>query len=85
MIWFIIIAVVVIVFYAILSSGTSIKSVEDENDNDEQEVIPNWQKETEKSAVFKKISKTADFCFFIAYSENNHAEPVVVDSYGLPF
>ena len=35
MIWFIIIAVVIIVFYAILSSGTSIKSVEDENDNDE--------------------------------------------------
>ena len=30
MIWFIIIAVVVIVFYAIVSCGTSIKSVEDE-------------------------------------------------------
>ena len=35
MIWFIIIAVVVIVFYAIISYGTSIKSVEDEYDNDE--------------------------------------------------
>jgi hypothetical protein len=35
MIWFIIIAVVVIVFYAIVSRGTSIKSVEDEYDNDE--------------------------------------------------
>jgi len=35
MIWFIIIAVVVIVFYAIVSCGTSIKSVEDEYDNDE--------------------------------------------------
>jgi hypothetical protein len=35
MIWFIIIAVVVIVFYAIISNGTSIKSVKDEYDNDE--------------------------------------------------
>ena len=35
MIWFIIIAVVVIVFYGIVSSGTSIKSVEDDYDNDE--------------------------------------------------
>ena len=35
MIWFIIIAVVVIVFYAIVSNGTSIKSVEDEYDNEE--------------------------------------------------
>ncbi len=35
MIWFIIIAVVVFVFYAIIINGTSIKSVEDEYDNDE--------------------------------------------------
>ena len=35
MIWFIIIALVVIVFYAIVSCGTSIKSVEDECDNNE--------------------------------------------------
>ena len=35
MIWFIIIAVVVIVFYAIIINVTSIKSVEDEYDNDE--------------------------------------------------
>ena len=35
MIWFIIIAVVVIVFYAIIINGTSIKSVEDEYNNDE--------------------------------------------------
>ena len=33
----------------------------------------------------KKISKTADFCFFIADSENNHEEPVAVDGYCLPF
>ena len=43
------------------------------------------RKERKNQPFSKKISKMADSCFFIADSENNHAEPVAVDSYGLPF
>ena len=43
------------------------------------------RKKRKNQPFSKKISKMADFCFFIADSENNHAEPVAVDSYGLPF
>ena len=44
MIWFIVIAVVVIVFYAIVSRGTSIKSVEDEYGSDSSINYRNYYK-----------------------------------------